>query len=160
MENRESESRIESPNPCQRRYAGRMENGESESRTESPDPVPKKVCWENGEWRVRNQTRGGSHGKNLQNQNLVKLEQKRESELPNWVRLDHHSSARLVWCVSSCRAAFAFLFVSVASPLPLLSARCARAGRSAPCARCSGTVPAAPRAARCASGSSSCCTAH
>jgi len=68
------------------------------------------------------------------------------------------SSARLVWCVSSCRAAFAFLFFSVASPL--LSARCARAGRSAPCARCSGTVPAAPRAARCASGSSSCCTAH
>ena len=41
------------------------------------------------------------------------------------------------------------------------SAVCAlRAGRSAPCARCSGTVPAAPRAARCASGSSSCCTAH
>jgi len=29
----------------------------------------------------------------------------------------------------------------------LLSARCARAGRSAPSARCSGTVPAAPRAA-------------
>jgi len=29
----------------------------------------------------------------------------------------------------------------------LLSARCARAGRSAPCARCSGTVPAAPRTA-------------
>jgi len=55
------------------------------------------------------------------------------------------SSARLVWCVSSCRSAFAFLFFSVASPL--LSARCARAGRSAPCARCSGTVPAAPRAA-------------
>jgi len=68
------------------------------------------------------------------------------------------SSARLVWCVSSCRAAFAFLFFSVASPL--LSARCARAGRSAPCARCSGTVPAAPRAARCVPGSSSCCTAH
>jgi len=68
------------------------------------------------------------------------------------------SSARLVWCVSSCRAAFAFLFVSIASPL--LSARSARAGRSAHCARCSGTVPAAPRAARCASGSSSCCTAH
>ena len=41
------------------------------------------------------------------------------------------------------------------------SAVCAlRAGRSAPCARCSGTVPAAPRTARCASGSSSCCTAH
>ena len=40
-------------------------------------------------------------------------------------------------------------YFSVASPL--LSARCARAGRSAPCAR---------RAARCASGSSSCCTAH
>jgi len=68
------------------------------------------------------------------------------------------SGARPVWCVSSCRTAFAFLFFSVASPL--LSARCARAGCSAPCARCSGTVPAAPRAARCASGSSSCCTAH
>jgi len=68
------------------------------------------------------------------------------------------SGDRLVWCVLSWRAAFAFLFFSVASPL--LSARCARAGRSAPCARCSGTVPAAPRAARCASGSSSCCTAH
>jgi len=65
------------------------------------------------------------------------------------------SSARSVWCVSSCRAVFAFWFFSlchsVASPLPLPlpSARCARAGRSAPCAcaRCSGTVPAAPRAA-------------
>jgi len=32
----------------------RMENGESESRIESPDPMPKKVCWENGEWRVKN----------------------------------------------------------------------------------------------------------
>ena len=35
---------------------------------------------------------------------------------------------------------------SVASPL--LSARCARAGRSAPCARCSGTVPPPNRALR------------
>jgi len=60
--------------------------------------MPKKVCWENGEWRVRNQTRGGSVGKNVQNQNEVKLEQKRESELPNWVRLDHHSTNQQQQC--------------------------------------------------------------
>ena len=49
-------------------------------------------------------------------------------------------------CVSSCQAAFAFWFFSLLLRCGLTrSARCARAGRSAPCTRCSGTVPAAPR---------------
>jgi len=58
------------------------------------------------------------------------------------------SGARLVWCVSSCRAPFAFCFFSLLLRCISSSAVCARAGRNAPCARrCSGTVPAAPRAA-------------
>ena len=44
------------------------------------------------------------------------------------------SSARLVWCVSSCRAAFAFLFFSVASPCCLRAAHALAAARPAPAA--------------------------
>ena len=64
--------------------------------------------------------------------------------------------ARLVWCFVVCFVVLmsGVRFPGIFSPCfsvasPLLSARCARAGRSrsAPCARCSGTVPAAPRAA-------------
>jgi len=47
----------------------RMENQNRELRVQTLCQS-KKVCWEeNGEWRVRNQTRGGSQVKNLQNQN-------------------------------------------------------------------------------------------
>jgi len=66
MENQNRELRVQTL--CQRRYAGRMENGESETRL--------GVALTGRIYRIRIK---------------VKLEQKRESELPNWVRLDHHS---------------------------------------------------------------------
>jgi len=57
-------------------------------------------------------------------------------------------------CCSGCPSCLVFrrverrvLFVFFSFASPLLSARCARADRSAPGARCSGTVLAAPRTA-------------
>jgi len=64
MQNGESESRIESPNPRQRRYAGRTENAESESRIESPNPCQRGMP---GEWRIEE-----NHNRELRVRTLVK----------------------------------------------------------------------------------------